>query len=85
MILQGAAVPKLVPRFILELEPQGMVDLVSSPSAAVKLLVEECTTQHYDGLVSSSSSHTAATSLYGSFFIMRSLVTRIASLLQHKP
>lgn len=43
--------PRIVPRFLFELGPQALGEVLADPSDAIGIIVEECKRQGYDGMV----------------------------------
>jgi hypothetical protein len=79
--VQGAAVPKLVPRVILELAPQDMVELVSYPETAVQLLLEECQVQRYDGMVRLGCEASVVTSVTADGLVLAMVLAVVLGLM----
>ncbi len=51
---QGCDMPMIVPRFVLEMHPQQLLDVLTDMKPeAIRLLAKECRKQMFDGLVRS--------------------------------
>lgn len=51
---QGCNMPMIVPRFVLEMQPQQLLEaLTDMQPEAIRLLARECRKQMFDGLVRS--------------------------------